>query len=158
MKRREFITLLGGSAARGGSAAGRQAADHWAVGREYGCNPKPRDCRLCAAIGERGWSSPLHRTPSTSTVVARSTKLLSVRWPWEPDDHWAPHRYCGVSSLEFSAPKNTKLAPLTVNGFAYIAVFRGQSARLGANIGTTYPHVSLCAEARALLPEQMFSQ
>jgi putative SOS response-associated peptidase YedK len=25
--------------------------------------------------------------------------------------------------LEFSAPKNTKLAPLTVNGFAYIAVF-----------------------------------
>jgi hypothetical protein len=25
--------------------------------------------------------------------------------------------------LEFSAPKNTKLAPLTVSGFAYIAVF-----------------------------------
>jgi hypothetical protein len=35
MRRREFITLLGGVAAGGDRAAGASAADHWVLGPEH---------------------------------------------------------------------------------------------------------------------------
>jgi hypothetical protein len=48
MRRRDFITLLGGVAARGARAATSKAADYRVLGR-LGFDREPTGCRFCAA-------------------------------------------------------------------------------------------------------------
>src|SRR5258708_38372 len=78
-------------------------------------------------------ASPLHRTP-TSTVSARSTKLLSAIWAVGACRSLGAALLMCRIFMAFSALRNIKLVPPTVNGFACIAVF-GPALRL-----LTFPH------------------